>query len=152
MDSAMRFHIERYIEDIVRDGVTAGEARRRAQAEFGAIEARKEECREAIGLRVLDDFRGDVRYAFRTLRKAPAFTTVVVLTLALGIGANTAIFNVVSTELFRSLPYPQSERLVQMWSTNANGNRWGIWAAYPRFIDWRRLATHSRRWPPCGSG
>src|SRR5437762_3579752 len=141
MDNELRFHIERYTEDLVREGVSLEEARRRARAEFGAIEARKEECREALGLRFFDDLRSDVRYAFRTLTKAPVFTTVVVLTLALGIGANTAVFSVLNTVLFRPLPYPQSERLVQMWSTNANTNRWGIWTAYPRFADWRRLAT-----------
>ena len=141
MDSELRFHIESYTADLTAKGVPVEEAKRRAQMEFGAIEAHKEECREALGLRLFDDFCGDVRYEFRMLRAAPAFTTVVVLTLALGIGANTAIFNVVNTVLFRPLPYPQSERLVQMWSTNANTNRWGIWTAYPRFADWRRLAT-----------
>jgi predicted permease len=141
MDGELRFHIERYTEALTREGVPLEEATRRARVEFGAIEARKEECREALGLRFFDDFRSDLRYAFRTLTKAPVFTTVVVLTLALGIGANTAVFSVLNTVLFRPLPYPQSERLVQMWSTNANTNRWGIWTAYPRFADWRRLAT-----------
>jgi putative ABC transport system permease protein len=141
MDGELRFHIERYTEALTREGVPPEEATRRARVEFGAIEARKEECREALGLRFFDDFRSDLRYAFRTLTKAPVFTTVVVLTLALGIGANTAVFSVLNTVLFRPLPYPQSERLVQMWSANANTNRWGIWTAYPRFADWRRLAT-----------
>jgi len=141
MDNELHFHLERYTEDLISEGVSPEEALRRARAEFGAIEARKEECREALGLRFFDDLRSDVRYAFRTLTKAPVFTTVVVLTLALGIGANTAVFSVLNTVLFRPLPYPQSERLVQMWSTNANTNRWGIWTAYPRFADWRRLAT-----------
>ena len=141
MDNELHFHLERYTEDLISEGVSPEEALRRARAEFGAIEARKEECREALGHRFFDDLRSDVRYAFRTLTKAPVFTTVVVLTLALGIGANTAVFSVLNTVLFRPLPYPQSERLVQMWSTNANTNRWGIWTAYPRFADWRRLAT-----------
>src|SRR2546426_2787596 len=80
----------------------------------------------------------DLRYALRMLAKNPGFTTVAVLPLALGIGANTAIFSVVNAVLLRPLPYPESNRLVQVGSTNPYAKRWvDNWVSYPNFVDWR---------------
>ncbi len=119
MESELRFHIERYTEELMRAGVPIEEARRRAGAEFGAIEARKEECREAVGLRLLDEFHKDLRYGLRALRKSPGFTTVAVLSLALGIGANTAIFSLIDMVLFEWLPVRHPDQLVLVWQQAA---------------------------------
>src|SRR5881396_4129879 len=79
----------------------------------------------------------DLRFAFRQLTKDPAFTIIAGITLALGIGANTAIYSVVNAVLLRPLPYPDPDRLVRLWSTHARTNRWGDWVSYPDFKDWR---------------
>ena len=110
MDNKLHFHLERYTEDLIRQGVSSEEARRRARVEFGAIEARKEECREALGLRLLDELRADLCYAIRMMRKSPAFTAVAILSLALGIGANTAIFTLMETALWKSIPIKNPEQ------------------------------------------
>src|SRR5712692_4059879 len=105
MDAELRAHIETYTDDLIRSGVSRVEAERRARTEFGGIEAVKEECREARGLRWPDELRQDLRYAFRALRKAPGFAMAAVLSLVLGIGVNTAIFSVISAALIRPLPF-----------------------------------------------
>jgi predicted permease len=140
MDCELRFHIERFAEDLVRNGIPVEEAKRRAQVEFGATEARKEECREALGLRLLDEFRGDFRYAFRMLRKAPGFATVAILSLAIGIGANTALFSIVNGVLLNPLPYPDPDRLVVLYTRTADGSP--STTSYPNFLDWAH-ANHS---------
>src|SRR5687768_11661315 len=110
MADEMRFHMSAYARDLERTGVSRDEAERRARLEFGAVEALREECREAQGLHPFDELRQDVRYALRQLVRAPGFSVAIVLSLALGIGANTAIFSVMDAVMFRMLPVsaPQS--------------------------------------------
>jgi hypothetical protein len=104
MSDEMRLHMEAYADDLVRRGLTTDEARRRARIEFGSVATAQEESREARGIRPLDELRQDLRYALRQLKRNPTFTAVAVLSLALGIGANTAIFGLMDAVLFRTLP------------------------------------------------
>lgn len=114
MAREMESHIEHRAQDLMSRGVPRAEAERRARVEFGGRESYKEECRQALGLRLLDELRRNTRFALRHLRKTPAFTLTAVLTLALCIGANTVIFSLVDTLLLRPLPYPDPERLGQV--------------------------------------
>src|SRR5262245_26650137 len=141
LDEEVRAHEQLLVDENIRAGMNPQEARRQARLELGGVEQVKERVREIRAGHLLETLGGDVRYAARMMRRSPAFTTTAVLTLALGIGANTAVFSVVNTVLLRPLPYPDSDRLVQIWSTNPNANRWGMWTAYPRFEDWRDQNT-----------
>jgi predicted permease len=121
MDEELRFHIETYAADLVRAGVPREEAQRRARAEFGGIEARKDDCREARGLRLIDEVRADARYAVRQLRRAPMFALVAILSLGLGIGANTAIFSLMEQALWKPMPIPAPEQLrLLTWISGPN--------------------------------
>src|SRR5215467_1347450 len=111
-------HLQLHIEDNLRAGMTPEAARRAALIKLGGIEQTKEDYRDRRGLPFLEIALQDLRFSLRTLRKAPGFTAVAVLTLALGIGANTAIFTVVYGVLFRPLPFPDANRIVELVEVN----------------------------------
>ena len=135
LDDELRFHFERHVQKYERDGLTHSEALRRARLEFGGIDQVKEQCRQARGVHVIHELGQDIRFGLRMLRKSPGFTAVALLTLALGIGANTAIFSVVYGILLRPLPYQDSARLIVLNETTPKVGMVSV--SYPDFLDWR---------------
>jgi putative ABC transport system permease protein len=132
----MRLHREFKERELTAQGIEAEEARYAASRQFGNTTYLRDLGHEAWGWKWLEDFAQDLRFGGRALRKSPGFTSVAVLTLALGIGANTAIFSVVDGVLLRPLPYQDSGRLVQLIEHDQNRGIDFDWVSFPNFRDW----------------
>jgi putative ABC transport system permease protein len=157
VDDEIEFHIETRAAEYVAAGMGPAQARARAVSEFGDMERAKRLCRE-IGeqqhrrrrlVEYVDTVRQDLRYAVRVLARSPGFAAAAVLTLALGIGANAAIFSLVNAVLLQPLPYRAPERLVRVWETSPSGERRNV-VSPGNYFDWRAraksfapLAAHS---------
>ena len=135
MDVEMRFHMEARAADLQSSGMTRAEAERRARAEFGDPIRWKEAGREARGLSLVDDLAGDVRYALRTMRRAPGFTAAAVVSLALGIGGSTAIFGLFDLLLLRPLPVRDAHELVHVTTAGERGPAHSGSTNYPWFRE-----------------
>jgi putative ABC transport system permease protein len=135
LDEEIQFHVDMQTEKNVRLGMSPAEARTAALRSFGGRDRWVEATRDEYRSRPLEDFAKDLRHAVRALRRNPVFGTVAVLTLAIGIGATTAIFGVVDAYLLRPLPFRDSERLVVLFDKQAEGP---TPASLPEFDDWRR--------------
>ncbi|MPZ16588.1 MAG: FtsX-like permease family protein [Luteitalea sp.] len=141
------FHLQARAEHWRHQGLPPAEAVRRARLEFGAVEGYKERCREARGLRFVDELRSDVWYAIRQLRRAPTFTLVATGTLAIGIGANAAIFSLINAVLLKTLPVerPHELRLLEWTARRAGFSTWYTWAPSIDGINTRAGSAAAQR-------
>jgi putative ABC transport system permease protein len=137
MDEELRAHLEMAAEEYRTRGLSEGEARRMALRDFGGVTQVRETVRLREGLPWVENLRRDVLYALRQMGRAPGFAAVVIVTLALGIGANTAVFSVVDAVVLRPLPYAAPERLVEVQSSNSSDEFEGSSVSYPDLFDWR---------------
>jgi putative ABC transport system permease protein len=136
-DEEMRHHLELETEKNLGLGLPPDEAARRARLAFGGAESTREAHRDARGVRWLEDFLADVRYALRSLRRSPVLAAAAILTLALGIGANTAIFSAVNAVILRPLPFPGADRLVMLWEQNPEKGWYKNVVAPANMLDWK---------------
>ncbi len=135
LDVELRFHLEMQVEQNRQRGMDEAEARRQANLALGGLQQAKEKCREVRSGVFLDILTQDIKYAIRSLLRAPGFLAIVLITLAVGIGANTAIFSVAHAVLLRPLPYPDPERVVRIWHREKDGSQ--SLTNYVTFLDWK---------------
>ncbi len=138
LDDELQFHLDQSTQTNLAAGMTPEEARRQAGIAFGGVERTREQCYEQRPGWLLEAGLQDVCYALRWLRRNPIFTSAVIATLALGIGATTAVFSVVDSVLLRPLPYPNSERIVRIWNTFSPRGMTEIPLSEPEFLEYRQ--------------
>jgi hypothetical protein len=136
LDEELRFHIEMETEQNLRSGMPPAEASRRALRDFGGVQPTKEAHRDVRG-RWLEELIADTRYALRTLRRAPVLAGAAIITLALGIGANTTIFSAVNAEILKPLPFASPGRLVMLWEENPEKGWHEQLCAPANAFDWK---------------
>ena len=141
LDEELRYHVEQKTQQYMAAGMDPHEARRAALLEIGGLEKRKEECRDARQITWLQDFLQDIHYGLRILRKSPGVTFVVVIALALGVGANTSIFCVVNGSLLRPLPVPSPEQITVLAIQQKDAPVGSSGFSYPEFVDFRKQAN-----------
>jgi len=139
IDEELRFHLDQRIAENIAAGMTPDEAARDARKRFGNLQTVREECRETRGANPGETIWMDIKFAARMLRRRPGFTAVAVLTLALGIGANTSMFSLLNLLLFRPGPYPHPDRLVRIYRTSPQAQDWPHSAA--DLIDYHEQNT-----------
>ena len=139
MNSELRFHIDELTDEYIAAGMPPEEARRRALLEFGGREQVKEDVRDVYRIRVLDATFANLKSAFRFIRKSPTFSATVILTLALAIGANSAVFSAIDAILLRPLPFPDADELMRVDQYNPKTSSPFHFVAPVRLEDWNRL-------------
>jgi putative ABC transport system permease protein len=140
LDEELQFHSEQQLEKYRKSGLTRDQALRKMRIEFGGLDQVKDECREARGTNFVETLARDLHHGLRVIRKFPGFTTITVLTLALGIGANTAIFSVVENVLLRPLPFRNANRLVDI-TEYSPGKVDSTGVSYPDYLVWKQETT-----------
>jgi predicted permease len=145
VDAELAFHLARRVEELMERGLSPEEARREAASRFGNLEYTRQYCRDEDVRReretrqttMIDELKQDLVYGVRSLRSTPGFALVALLTLALGIGANTAIFSVVRGVLLSPLPFPDADRVVKVWQANQSENDLKSLVSEPDFLEWK---------------
>jgi predicted permease len=163
VDAELAFHLARRVDELIERGLSPEEARREAATRFGNLEFTRQYCRDEDVRReretrkttMLEELKQDLFYAVRSLRSAPGFALVALLTLALGIGANTAIFSVVRGVLLSPMPFPDGDRVLRVWHVNQAENDLKAQVSEPDFLEWKaetkRFASLAAYWHSAGA-
>ncbi|HEY2824377.1 MAG TPA: ABC transporter permease, partial [Gemmatimonadales bacterium] len=141
MERELRFHLDREAEKNMAAGMNEPDARRKARVDFGGLETVREEYRAARGLPLVEEMWADVRYALRGFARTPAFAATAILTLALGIGANTAIFSVVNEVMLKPLPFARPDELVMLSEDNPEKGWVRQMTAPANYVDWKERVS-----------
>ncbi len=143
MDAELRFHLENQIDDYLSQGLGREEAEMRARREFGALELAKDECRDQRPVEWFAHLLRDIRYACRSLGKSPGFAAATIITIALGVGANTAIFSVVYAVLLKPLPYSEPDQIysVEVVIPERRAQFAGLPVPVQTYLEWRKADT-----------